>query len=226
MELIYNAAMFAAVFIFVVSIVGLVRPSLLGKILGRFARRKYILLGGTFLFVGLAIIGGATEPASVKQARLDRERAAQTQKAKEADEKKEESELKKQAESKNKKESPKTSTNKKSKPKPKPVCDGNKVTSNCELSGVAYKTYKYHAAVPAKSHTEQVTSYQQKVTGYCTLCQDGTYSPSCATGRGACSHHGGVAQWNAPRYSNVPVYTTKTIIDAPAKDAYYEKTPQ
>ena len=103
------------------------------------------------------------------------------------------------------------------------TCDGMTVITNCTLNGVSYKTYQYHAALPEKSHTEQVTTYEKNVTGYCTLCSDGTYSPSCATGRGACSYHGGVAQWNAPRYSNVPVYSTKTVVDAPAIAEYYEK---
>jgi hypothetical protein len=107
--------------------------------------------------------------------------------------------------------------------KVKQVCDGVNVKSDCTLEGASYKTYVYHPAVPEKSHTEQVTTYNKEVTGYCTLCGDGTYSPSCATGRGACSWHGGVAQWNAPRYGNVPVTSTKTVVDEPAKAAYYEK---
>lgn len=107
-----------------------------------------------------------------------------------------------------------------------PVCDGVSVTKNCAVDGVDYITYIYHPAVAEKSRNETVTTYEQKITSYCTLCNDGTYSPSCATGRGACSHHGGVAQWNAPRYSSVPVYNTKRIIDVPAKEAYYEKVPQ
>jgi len=105
----------------------------------------------------------------------------------------------------------------------KPACDGTIVTASCVADGVNYNTYVYHPAVAEKSHTETVTTYKQEISSYCTLCNDGTYSPSCATGRGACSHHGGVDQWNAPRYSNVPVNTTTTIIDAPAKEAYYDK---
>jgi tetratricopeptide (TPR) repeat protein len=35
-----------------------------------------------------------------------------------------------------------------------------------------------------------------RVTGYVTRCCDG--STSMATGRGACSHHGGVCNWNEP----------------------------
>lgn len=109
---------------------------------------------------------------------------------------------------------------------PKPTCDGTNVTTSCVVDGVTYTSYIYHPAVPEQSHTETVTTYVQKATGYCTLCADGTYSPSCATGRGACSHHGGVAEWNAPRYSTVPEYSTRTIVDAPAQEAYYQKIPQ
>jgi len=104
-----------------------------------------------------------------------------------------------------------------------PTCDGTDVTSDCVVDGVTYRTYIYHAGVAEQSHTETDTSYKQELSGYCTLCGDGTYSPSCATGRGACSYHEGVAQWNAPRYRQVPVTTTRVVIDAPAQDAYYEK---
>lgn len=108
-------------------------------------------------------------------------------------------------------------------PKPLPVCDGTTVMADCVSENITYKTYVYHPAVPEKTHTETVTTYEKKITSQCTLCVDGTYSPSCATGRGACSHHGGVAQWNAPVYTDVPVYSTKTIIDAPAQAEFYDK---
>lgn len=108
----------------------------------------------------------------------------------------------------------------------KPTCDGAAITTNCVVDGIAYSTYIYHPAVPEKTRTEMVTTYRQEVASYCTLCNDGTFSPSCATGRGACSHHGGVAQWNAPRYRNVPVYETRTVVDAPAQAAYYEKNTE
>jgi hypothetical protein len=108
-------------------------------------------------------------------------------------------------------------------PKAKEVCDGEKITSNCSLNGVNYKTYIYHPYTQEKTHTEQVTTYQEKVTGYCTLCNDGTYSPSCAVGRGACSHHSGVAQYNAQVITSVPVHNSKIVTDVPAQDAFYEK---
>ncbi len=117
----------------------------------------------------------------------------------------------------------KVATDAQAEPKAKPICDGTTVTANCTVDGATYSTYVYHAAVAEKSHTQTNTTYEKKVTGYCTLCNDGTYSPSCATGRGACSWHGGVQEWNAPEYSTVPVYNTETIIDAPAQEAYYDK---
>lgn len=104
-----------------------------------------------------------------------------------------------------------------------PVCDGTSVTSNCKVDGGIYKRYVYHPAIAAKTHQETEITYREEVTGYCTLCVDGTYSPSCATGRGACSWHGGVAQWNAPIKSRVPVYGSKLVVDEPAKEAYYDK---
>jgi hypothetical protein len=103
------------------------------------------------------------------------------------------------------------------------VCDGKAVTSNCKLEGTIYKTYVYHLAVPEKTHTVTDTTYKEVVTGYCTLCNDGTRSPSCATGRGTCSWHGGVAQWNAPITSKMPVYNDRVVVDAPAVAEYYEK---
>jgi len=107
-----------------------------------------------------------------------------------------------------------------------PTCDGTVITTDCRIDGVDYITYIHHPAIEEVSHTETTTTYRQEVASYCTLCNDGTYSPSCATGRGACSHHGGVAQWNAPRYRSVPEYSTKIIVDTPAQEAYYEKVPK
>jgi len=104
-----------------------------------------------------------------------------------------------------------------------PVCNGKNIKSSCKSEGMIYKTYVYYSAIAEKSHTVKEITYRDEVKGYCTLCNDGTYSPSCATGRGACSHHGGVSQWNAPRISKVPVSVDKIIVDAPAVAERYEK---
>jgi len=105
----------------------------------------------------------------------------------------------------------------------KPVCDGTSVTTSCTHDGITYSKYLYHPGTLEKSHISTITTYTSEITGYCTLCNDYTYSPSCATGRGACSYHGGVAVWNAPVYENVPHYTYKKIVDIPAQEPYYEK---
>lgn len=117
-------------------------------------------------------------------------------------------------------------TNKNTPNKEKPIilktCDGINVIENCEIDGIKYSTYKFHPAEEEKYHYETKTVYETGITGYCTLCNDGTYSPTCATGRGACSHHSGVAQFNAPIYGNIPKKTQEKIIDSPAKEEYWE----
>lgn len=45
---------------------------------------------------------------------------------------------------------------------------------------------------------------RKRVVGYVTRCCDG--STSNATGRGACSHHGGVCNWNEPVYETYREY--------------------
>lgn len=96
------------------------------------------------------------------------------------------------------------------------ICDGTSITRDCSVDGVEYSTYKYYPAEPERSHVETITTYTKEIVGYCTLCNDGTRSPSCATGRGACSHHGGVAEWNAPIYKDVPHYEYVTVVDVEA----------
>lgn len=102
-------------------------------------------------------------------------------------------------------------------------CDGTLVTTHCTHEGQTYATYIYHPAVDEVSRVVTKVVYENKVIGYCTRCMDGTFSPSCATGRGACSHHGGVAQWNAPRYGSVPVTVKETVVDVSAAEEYVEK---
>ena len=109
---------------------------------------------------------------------------------------------------------------------PKAICDGISVTSSCAIENISYKTYIYHPAVPEKSHTENVTVYEEKVVSTCTLCNDGSLSPTCAVGRGACSHHGGVNQYGYQIMGKVPTTAVRKVIDAPAKEAYYEKVAE
>lgn len=104
-----------------------------------------------------------------------------------------------------------------------PICDGSKIINNCEVDGVIYEVYKYYPPEEEQFHMETITTYEKKITGYCTLCNDGTFSPTCATGRGACSHHGGVARYNAPIYSEVPKTEQKKVIDKEATPERWEK---
>lgn len=50
----------------------------------------------------------------------------------------------------------------------------------------------------AKSLYEKINPERKKISYYITRCCDG--STSSAKGRGACSHHGGVCNWNDPVY--------------------------
>lgn len=102
------------------------------------------------------------------------------------------------------------------------VCDGTNITENCELNGIQYLKYKYHPAEDEKYHFENNTTYTREIVGYCTLCNDGTYSPSCSTGSGTCSHHGGVAQWNAPVYETISHTEHTKVIDSPSVPEWYE----
>lgn len=103
------------------------------------------------------------------------------------------------------------------------TCDGIDIIKNCELDGTIYEIYEYHPAQEEKFHYETNTTYEKKIVGYCTLCNDGTRSPSCSTGRGTCSHHGGVAEWNAPIYQEFANQEQVKIIDSPSVEAWYEK---
>jgi len=51
---------------------------------------------------------------------------------------------------------------------------------------------------------EKINPIKKKIVGYETLCCDGTTSYS--SGRGACSHHGGVCDWNHPVYEEYRQY--------------------
>lgn len=51
---------------------------------------------------------------------------------------------------------------------------------------------------------DKINPIRKRVIGTCTRCCDG--SISYATGRGACSHHGGVCNWNDPIYEESRKY--------------------
>ncbi len=102
-------------------------------------------------------------------------------------------------------------------------CDGITVIENCVLEGIDYELYLIHPEIKEEYHYEEkIVGYNEVITGYCTLCNDGTRSPSCSTGSGTCSHHGGVKEWNAPEYKSVPIYENIKIIDIEAKEEWLE----
>lgn len=81
-----------------------------------------------------------------------------------------------------------------------PSCDSLDEGYCQQTPGVfVYKTL-VTAAVPYKPGTPD----RKEVIGYCTLCNDGTWSPSCAVGRGACSWHSGVQAYNVAEYRTIP----------------------
>jgi len=56
----------------------------------------------------------------------------------------------------------------------------------------------------ASKLNDKINPVRKHVIGYETLCCDGTTSD--ARGRGACSHHGGVCDWNHPIYEEYRKY--------------------
>lgn len=61
-----------------------------------------------------------------------------------------------------------------------------------------------HGNDEAKPLYEKLNPIKKKLIGYTTLCCDGTTSSS--RGRGACSHHNGVCDWNHPIYEEYRQY--------------------
>ncbi len=58
----------------------------------------------------------------------------------------------------------------------------------------------------ARGLYEKLNPLKKRVSYYLTRCCDGSASPSNAKGRGACSHHGGVCDWNEPIYEEYRKY--------------------
>ncbi|TBO44260.1 tol-pal system YbgF family protein [Pedobacter kyonggii] len=56
----------------------------------------------------------------------------------------------------------------------------------------------------AKTLYNKINPLKRRISGYITLCCDGTTSG--ASGRGACSWHGGVCNWNSPIYEEYRKY--------------------
>lgn len=76
MDVIYYLSGFAITVTILGGIAGVFRPSWLQKLLGKYATRKNILIFGIVGFFVFGTILSATEPESVKQDRLEREKSA------------------------------------------------------------------------------------------------------------------------------------------------------
>jgi hypothetical protein len=102
-----------------------------------------------------------------------------------------------------------------------------KVTPSCDSVDSGYcqqgqDVYAYKTLVSPEVPYKPGTPDKKVIAGYCTLCGDGTFSPSCAVGRGACSWHSGVAEYNAPEYRIIP--GTPAVEAQPAVYSYAPKT--
>ena len=63
-----------------------------------------------------------------------------------------------------------------------------------------------HGSAEAEKLHEKINPLRKRISYYLTRCCDGTASPSNAKGSGACSHHGGVCDWNEPVYEEYRQY--------------------
>jgi hypothetical protein len=74
-----------------------------------------------------------------------------------------------------------------------------------KLSAIeSYKISSDRGNTFATKKYEQLNPQKKRISHYVTLCCDGTISYS--TGRGTCSWHGGVCEWNYPVYENYRDY--------------------
>lgn len=77
-------------------------------------------------------------------------------------------------------------------------------TGNIQQAVAALKPLMQSGNKDAEQLHEKINPIRKRVVGTETLCCDGT--TSYATGRGACSHHGGVCDWNHPIYEEYRKY--------------------
>lgn len=100
-------------------------------------------------------------------------------------------------------------------------------TQSCDTLEAGY-CQQSHGAYAIKTQITPAIAYipgipdRKEVIGVCTLCNDGTFSPSCAVGRGACSYHSGVAQYGVAKYRTIP--GTPAVQAQPAVYSYSSKS--
>ncbi len=102
----------------------------------------------------------------------------------------------------------------------------SKTTQSCDVveSGFCEQSpnaYTDKAIITPAVAYQPGTPDRKEIVGSCTLCNDGTFSPSCAVGRGACSYHAGVAAYDVAEYR-----TIAGTPEVPAQPAVYSYTPK
>jgi len=77
-------------------------------------------------------------------------------------------------------------------------------TGETQAAVTTLKQAMTNGSISAFKLHENINPIRKRVAYYVTRCCDG--STSSATGRGACSHHGGVCNWNDPVYEEYRKY--------------------
>lgn len=229
MDILYYTSGILALILMVAVPIGIIKPNLYKRLLKSKATRKSISLIGvsSLLFVGL--VAGVTEPASLKQSRIDKERASKEASLIEEQNRLKEAESQPKIEEKEVTEELSVAFTKEQK-EDSGLAKGETKIAQAGVEGkktLTYKvkyengkelsrellgevviaqpvaevtsvgTYVYVAPKPAPKPNTSAPSTQAPSTpsGGRTgaICKDG--SRSNATGRGACSHHGGVSRW-------------------------------
>lgn len=228
MDIIYQITSFLLVIVIIIIAVGLIKPTLLRRFFKSYATRKHVFIGGLislFVFGGIA---GATEPASIKQARLHKQSTQeQAQLISRQQESAKQAAIRTTPEVKTVEEHIAVAYVKEQK-NDATQASGTKRISQAGKDGAKRISYEvtyidgketsrvkknetvvtepvnevtsigtYVAPTPkATSPAPQTRSTAPQTTSSGrtgATCRDGTHSN--ATGRGACSHHGGVATW-------------------------------
>lgn len=216
MEIVYYLTTLVLFAVIVLTVWGLIKPTLWRKLLRSRTTRKMIAVSGFTLFVTCGLIISATEPADIKQARLTREKAQ-----------KESSLIQGQKNQANevKQVTPKIETKEVEEKQPIVFTKERKEDSSLPSSKTSVtqagkngeKTIYYEVTYSDGKETSRVFKREvvtaepvaeittvgtyvaptqtQQSTGARTgaICRDGTRS--AATGSGACSQHDGVARW-------------------------------
>lgn len=223
MDVIYNLSGIGITVVVIGFIIGLIKPSLYQKPFGKFATRKAITISGISAFIVFTTIFGLTEPASIKQARLDKENAqkqAQQLKNKSVEPRQEASKTEtKEVQEKQSVDFAKEQKNDASLPSGQTkiiqngqngektityevtYAGGNETSRYVKSESITLAAVSEITAIgtyiapaaPVQTYSAPAPTQTQSSVRTGATCKDGSHST--ATGSGACSHHGGVAVW-------------------------------